>query len=159
ANTFVMSVRQPWRAWVVFAVCAGVRVALWRREAPHGRERARDWATRHLQDPTIIYALVGVVSVMLAIGPPFSLWPLVYWLPGFNFIRVPSRFVMLALLAVAVLAGIGFDRLTKRAVRHRSVAALIVGGLIVVEFAAMPFEVTARRVEVPAVDRWLEAKA
>jgi hypothetical protein len=41
-------------------------------------------------------------------GPPLGIWPLVYWLPGLNFIRVPSRFTILALLGLAVLAAFGF---------------------------------------------------
>ncbi len=153
-STLAVSVRQPWRVWLVFAACAGVRVALW-RGVPTTRSGSNGGAGTQPTDPRITYVSIGLLSVLMAIGPPLSLWPLLYWLPGFNFIRVPSRFMMLALLAVAVLAGLGFDRLTNRAVRRRTIAALIVGALLVVEFAAMPFEVTTRRVEVPDIDRWL----
>ncbi len=34
-----------------------------------------------------VYALLVLSCVLLAVGPPFGLWPLVYWLPGLNFIR------------------------------------------------------------------------
>ena len=50
--------------------------------------------------------------VWLAVGPPFGLWPLVYWLPGLNFIRVASRFMLPAMLGLSVLSGLGFDWLT-----------------------------------------------
>ena len=153
ASGFVVSVRQPWRVWLVFAACTAIRIALW-RGMPTIRSGDDGGAVRQPTDPRIAYVLIGLVSLMMSTGPPLSLWPLVYWLPGFNFIRVPSRFMMLALLAVAVLAGIGFDRLTQRA-RQRTIVAVIVGALIVGEYAAMPFEVAARRVEVPGIDRWL----
>jgi len=39
----------------------------------------------------------------------------VYSWPGFNFIRVPSRFSILGVLCLAVLAGFGFERLAARA--------------------------------------------
>jgi hypothetical protein len=113
---------------------------------------------RTLWRGVLIYFAIAIVSLLMAVGPPFSLWPLVYWLPGFNFIRAPSRFMMLALLGVAVLAGIGFDRLTARAVGQRGLAAVIVGLLIVAEFATMPFDVVERRVEIPAIDRWLAGR-
>jgi len=29
----------------------------------------------------MFYALLTMVSVWLALGPPIGLWPLVYWLP------------------------------------------------------------------------------
>jgi hypothetical protein len=155
-STLTLSVRQPWRIWVVFAACAAARLALWPRVPFATPQRAEDGLPQ--ADARLTYCLIALVSVLLAIGPPLSLWPLVYWLPGFNFIRVPSRFMMLALLAVAVLAGIGFDRLTRHATAKRSIAALLVGILIVVEYATMPFEVAGRRVDVPDIDRWLEGQ-
>jgi hypothetical protein len=106
-------------------------------------------------DPRLTYGLIAVISVLMASGPPLSLWPFVYWLPGFNFVRAPSRFMLLALLAVAVLAGIGFDRLTRRAPEKRRLIAVVVGFLLVAEFATMPFELAKRHVDVPAIDRWL----
>ena len=48
------------------------------------------------------------------IDRPFELWRYVYWLPGLNFIRVPSRFIILTMLALSVLAAFGFDRIDGR---------------------------------------------
>ena len=68
----------------------------------------------------------------------------------------PSRFMLLGMLGIAVLAGFGFDRLTLRLSRVRaSAVAAIVTLLLVGEFAAMPFEVESYRVEIPSIDRWL----
>ena len=98
-----------------------------------------------------------LLSLWLSAGPPIGLWPLVYWLPGLNFIRTPSRFMLLAMLGLAVLAGIGFERLSARVSRSR-LLAMAVGALLVVEFAAFPLGVEPYRVEIPAVDRWLAAQ-
>src|SRR2546426_2755647 len=72
------------------------------------------------------------VAIAFFIGPPFGLWPLVHWLSGFNFIRAPSRFMLLAVLGLSVLAGAGFDRVSVRlAASTRLVVAAIVAALLV----------------------------
>ena len=73
----------------------------------------------------------------LALGPPYGLWQFVYWLPGFNMVRGSSRFMLVGLLGIAVLAGIGFDRISGRlARRRRMVLATVFGVLLVAEYAA-----------------------
>jgi len=85
--------------------------------------------------------------------------PLVYWLPGMNFIRGPSRFMILATLSLAVLAAFGFERLTARlAPARRRGAATIVGALLLAEFAVVPLPSRAYGVDIPAVDRWLDGQ-
>jgi hypothetical protein len=108
-------------------------------------------------DPRLFYGLLTLVALWLAAGPPISLWPLVYWLPGLNFIRAPSRFVLLAILGLAVLAGVGVERLIAR-VGHGRMLAIVIGALLVLEFAAFPLGVQEYRVEVPAIDRWLASQ-
>jgi hypothetical protein len=103
-----------------------------------------------------LYALLVLLSVLLAMGSPNGLWGLVYWLPGMNFVRAPSRFVILAVLGLAVLAAKGFERLTAGATpRGRQLAALAFGALFLVESAAIPLRVVPFRVAPPEVDRWL----
>jgi len=126
---------------IVLALCAFVPVRL----KPASAKRT-------------FYALLTLVSLWLSLGPPVGIWPLVYWLPGMNFIRVPSRFILLAILGLSVLAGIGFDRLTAGWPRRRRViiaAAVIV--LLAGEFTS-PLETEAYRVEIPAIDRWLDTQ-
>lgn len=105
------------------------------------------------------YALLALVSVLLFISPPLSLWPVVYWLPVFNFIRAPSRFMILTTLAIAVLAAYGLDRLTvKLTSRARTIAAIAAGVLLLGEFSAHPFRGVDYRFDVPAIDRWLDTQ-
>jgi hypothetical protein len=135
---------------------------MWRRAAVH--------TSALRQKPDTAYALlVTMVAVWLSVGRPLGIWPLVYWLPGLNLIRVPSRFMLLATLGVALLAGIGFDRLADRCAAawpgrtgvsrdRRRQLAIAIGALLVVEFASMPFETTPYTVAPPAIDRWLATR-
>jgi hypothetical protein len=162
-DTVLFSIRTPWRAWMIVAACAGLRYAMLPRAPLDVVARLRRklsvlgrWPRIDWRSAVPVYALMTLVSVWLATGPSGGLWPLVYWLPGLNFIRVPSRFMLLAVLGIAVLAGIGFDRLTAGLTqRHRALVATIAGVWLVAEFAVGPFGTQPYRVEIPAIDRWL----
>ena len=55
-----------------------------------------------------------------------------------------------------MLAGVGFDWLTARlAPASRSLVAVVVGGLLVAEFSAIPFSGVPDRLDIPAADRWV----
>jgi hypothetical protein len=162
----VASVRDAWRPVLVAALAAGLRAGLARRlpitVLPRLR-RARDrWRQRSPAlpvDATVFYGLLTIAGVWLSMGPPLGLWPLVYWLPGLSFIRVPSRFMLLAELGLAVLAAIGFDRLARTALpRTRVRLTALVGVVMMGEFAAMPLPVTPFAVSIPSVDRWLASR-
>jgi hypothetical protein len=163
-----LSTREPWRAWLVVAVAGMARIALGRRvpfDLAARRQRARDafkrWSARsRRQHATIFYVLLALLSAVLSLGTSGGLWPMVYWLPGMNFIRIPSRFMLLGILALAILAGIGFDCLTGRLARRKLLAAAIIAGaLLIAEFAAMPLETIVYPIEIPAIDRWLDSQA
>jgi len=162
-DTVLFSIRSPWRAWTLVIVSAGLRSAIARRAPfnvmPRLRRRHdafRRWSETNRRNAAVVYALVTLVSIWMAAGPSAGLWPLVYGLPGLNFIRVPSRFMLLAVLGLAVLAGMGFDRLTSGLTpsRRRTFAA-VAGVWLVVEFTAIPLGTEPYRVEIPAIDRWL----
>ncbi|MCC7417900.1 MAG: hypothetical protein IT176_12250 [Acidobacteria bacterium] len=141
---------------VLLAVVAVLGVIVRRRPASDARLRPDKPGTAvEAAWATIFYALVTLVAVWLSLGPPLGLWPLVYWLPGLNFIRVPSRFMLLAILGLAVLAGLGFDRLAAATGRpRRAVLAAAIVLLMAAEFAS-PLETEEYRVDIPPVDRWL----
>jgi hypothetical protein len=118
------------------------------------------WRASARDDPRYPYGLIAIVSFLLAAGPPISLWPWVYWLPGMNFIRAPSRFTMLGILGLAILAGIGFERLAaRRSAFGQRWLAVAVCALIVAEFNVAPLgssqDLQPYQSEQPAIDRWL----
>jgi hypothetical protein len=111
------------------------------------------------RDPAVFYALLTLIALLLVAGPPFGIWPWVYWLPGMSFIRVPSRFMILATLGIAVLAGLGFDRIaTLFSHRRRKLVAGIAIALLVAEFTAIPFGLDPYQLKRPAADRWLDGQ-
>ena len=125
----------------------------------HRRETWVQSLATYRRNPTAVYFLLTAVCVGLALGPPYGLWQFVYWLPGFNLIRVSSRFMVPGLLGIAILAGIGFDRISGRLARRRRAAlATLVAVLLVAESAAIPLGVQQGNVEIPAIDRWLDSQ-
>jgi hypothetical protein len=164
-----LRVRTAWRPALLGAVLLAGAVAVARRAnlpslvvAAALRARAeawRRWAEPRRRDALCFYAVLTAGTLWLSAGAPIGPWPYLYWLPGFNFIRVPSRFTILSLLGLAVLAGFGFDRLVGRmATRRRTVAATIACAWLVAEFAMMPGATVPYRLEIPAVDRWLDGQ-
>ena len=105
------------------------------------------------------YFLIAVLSTLMFVDRPFELWRYLYWLPGFNFIRVPSRFIVLTMLALAVLAGLGFDRLAAGASRRaKAIGFVAIATLLLGEYSSYPFAGVPYRVDVPAIDRWLDTQ-
>jgi hypothetical protein len=137
----------------ILLVCAGVWCLLAWPISRH--EGWGESLAPYRRNPAAFYMLLTAACVALALGPPYGLWRFVYWMPGFSFIRGSSRFMVLGLLGIAVLAGIGFDRLSARlSPKFRFLAAGLVCALMAAEFAAQPFG-TPYRFEVPPADQWV----
>ena len=119
--------------------------------------RRRD--SRLAQRGVVLYGLLALVSVLLFIDGPLALWPWVYWWPGMNFIRAPSRFMILTTLCLAVLAGAGFERIVHRwTTPVQRALTVAVALLLLAEFNAYPFSGTGYSAPPPAVDRWLASQ-
>ena len=85
------------------------------------------------------YAAAAAVMVALSFGPaaegsslaflwhPYS-W--LAWLPGFGGLRVPTRMYMLAILCLAVAAGIAFSYLWPHRRLRFALAAIVIAGLV-----------------------------
>lgn len=115
---------------------------------------------RHLgSDATGYFLLLAVGSTGMFTTWPVDTWRHIYWLPGFNFIRVPSRFIVLVVLSLGMLSAVAVDRLTVHlAPRWRAaVATAIVVGLLA-EYNSYPFAGVPYAVEVTPADRWLSTQ-
>jgi hypothetical protein len=148
--------RRPPEVWLfpgVLVVLLGLAAfVLRRRPSPSVTEAA----PRGLRDLRWTYLVILVVALWLAAGPPFGLWQWVYASPGFSFVRVPSRFMLLGMLSFAVLAGYGFDRLCGGwDSRRRTAAAVVVGVLLLGEFSFLPLTGVPYSADPPAVEKWL----
>ena len=90
---------------------------------------------------------------------PFELWQHVHWLPALNFIRIPSRFIILTMLALSVLAGAGVDRITVRLSKAGgTLAATMIALLLLGEYSTYPFFGVPFAIDPPAIDRWLDTQ-
>jgi hypothetical protein len=106
------------------------------------------------------YGLLTLFTVLVTIGPPFAIWPLLFGLPGFDSIRVPSRFTILGVLGLAVLAGIGFERLSARWwPATRRAAAVVAGAILMAEFLVAPLEVIPYEENISVIDRWVATQS
>ena len=163
ADTVIFTARTLWRPWLFALVTVAARAALLVRVpfSLSARLRAhldawRRFQARHRTNPVTFYGALTLFTLLLAIGPPFGIWPLFFGLPGFDSIRVPSRFTILGVLGLAVLAGIGFDRLSaKWWPARRRAAGVIAGAALLAEFLVAPLEVLPYQVSLPGIDRWV----
>jgi hypothetical protein len=164
--TNLLSIRDVSRAALVLTAATAIRAAMIRRVPMETSDRLRrwldgtgPWRNAWRRDPRGFYTLLALATLWLSAGPPIGLWPAVYWLPGLNFIRVASRFTLLGVLCLAILAALGFDRLTARlSERRRAFAGAAAVVFLVIEFAAIPLETFSYRVEPPAADAWLASR-
>jgi len=166
-GVLLFTARDPWRAFAVAAAVVVMRAALTRVApfAPWLRlraalERGRAWAVVNRGRPGPFYAVLTLAALLLTMGPPFGVWPLVYWLPGLSFIRAPSRFMVLVVLGLAVLSAIGLDRLRAAApASRRRAVAVGAAALLLIESVGAPLPTVPFRVDPPAVHRWLDGQA
>jgi hypothetical protein len=165
-STTLLSIGGVGRVIVVLAIAVAGRLLL-ARHVPvavpdrmrRWREQTSAWRASQRADHRWFYALLLATTLWLSAAPPFGLWPAVYWLPGLNFIRVASRFTLLGVLCLAVLSAAGFDRLIDRcAPSRRALAGIIIGVLMIVEFAAIPLATSPYSAQPPAADVWLDTR-
>jgi hypothetical protein len=72
--------------------------------------RVENRSTRRLR---LFFLLLIALSLFLALGRYNPLYPIIYKLPGFNSFRIPAQIIFLYVLGIAVVSGIGMDRIFK----------------------------------------------
>lgn len=131
--------------------------------------RLMPWARRAAEPG--YFVVLGISAFILSLGPvlhvagrlipiPLPYGALYFLFPGFNSLRGPARLAVLALLAAAVLAGVGYDRVIRRVPPHDRRARAGVFGAFVV--AAMVTSLSAISLvpfpgpeSMPPVYQWL----
>ena len=113
--------------------------------------RTRSLAARASRSPITFFAAATMLAMWLSLGPQpkagdalvsgFGLYGVLYeYVPGFNGVRVPARYAMIAGLFLAVLAGYGMAILVRRAGTLVPAAMGLAGLAILTEGAAIPME-------------------
>lgn len=139
-------------------VLALIALVTWRPTVASSASRAEKLAAWRTA-PVPFYGLLAALAFWFTLGPPIGLWRWTYALPVFSFLRVPSRFVLLEVLAVAILAGFGFQwvsRAMRPAVRGLMAAGL--GLLLVVEFMPGSMDLAPFAIAPSSADRWLNGR-
>jgi hypothetical protein len=129
---------------------------------PLGRRGAYRWGAA-------IGGALAVVGIVAAFGPAIMLHNHKLWspyqllldsIPGFATVRLPDRFVVVAQLGFALLAGIGAGRVLDRAPRFLAwTGAALAIAVALVAFAgapALPVHPERTGEHVPPVYRWLD---
>ena len=120
------------------------------------RHRLHAFLERRMGIEGGFYVLLFALSLWVSLGPSAGLYAALYrLLPGFDFIRVPSRFTLLSVLALAVLAGLGFERLVK----GRKWFAPAIVFLSFTELAAFPLATRPYSIATSPMDQWLATQS
>jgi hypothetical protein len=112
-------------AGYVGILCLGLAlIALW-----------RGWRSIHVR----FFGVVAVAALLLVLGEHTPLFPLTFYLPGYNLFRIPPRHFLEWTLAASVLAGIGLAALERNPQRWRTVlyagaamGAIVAGSLVAI---------------------------
>ena len=149
----MISARTPQRLLMQFVVAA---LLLW-----VASPSTRFATARLVRTPVFFFAAATVLAMWLSLGPlpnagdarvsGFGLYGVLYnYIPGFNGVRVPARYAMIAGLFLAVLAGCGFAEIARRLTPSGNIPRgltptrlllAVVSVLILVEGAAIPMEI------------------
>ena len=138
-----ISARTPQRLLMQTVAAAGLVLAL--------SPRARTVLGRRVRTPVFFFAAATILATWLSLGPAPSagdarvsglgIYAALYnYVPGFDGVRVPARYAMLAGLFLAVLAGYGMAAIVRRAGTFVPAALVLFGLLILIEGAAVPME-------------------
>ena len=126
-------------AAIVLAASRGTRAAL------------RRW----LLSPAGIFALITLFAIAMSFGPEIramgrtvsttNIYALFYrFVPGFDGVRVPARYMTIVTLGLAALGALGIAAIDRRYQRY---AAIVAGALILIEGLAVPMPINQNSTE------------
>jgi hypothetical protein len=119
--------------------------------------RLRATAVRWLSSPSGFFTLLTALAIVASFGPSIyargrivadtGLYALLYGLPGFDGLRVPARFAMLAAFGLATLVAIGIAALERARPRYTVAMAGAASVLILLEATARPFPINRNTID------------
>jgi hypothetical protein len=130
-GTVWFKMSDPYRALMLLALCALPLIWI-----------VRPWRWIASRSPLVFYTLTTVIMAVLACGPmlivrdqvvfEFAPYRWLMVLPGFDGLRVPSRFWMMGVLSLSVAAGLGFAAVAPA----RGIARYLLAGVAAVGILA-----------------------
>lgn len=95
-------------------------------------------ATLAAKSDRLFFLLLLIGSILLALGRFTPLYQFVIqYLPGFDLFRIPARWLMVVNLALAVLAGFGFDVVVEQGLSRRGLRLFGLVGLLLIGGTAL----------------------
>jgi hypothetical protein len=146
----------------LMTIAAGL--VLWR--ASRSPRVRRMFSPRDLSCPGF-YVCLTVASVVLSFGPvirffgysvAYGPYGLLYAIvPGFQGIRAPARFHMIAMLGIAVLTGLGLAAVLRRVRKGATLVAVTLITLTLADYASVPIGIAPQPgpSELPDAYRWI----
>jgi len=152
-GSFTLPSSGAWMVWhyagqfIINAIVLAVGLWLLTMGARRSRGESSDW-------PWAFYAVAVLAAATLAMGPfvtvkgtvvaqgPY-LW-LMDFVPGFDGLRVPARYMTLVTLFLAVLAGLGASELLTRAKRLGTALVIVLAACILIESWPATFQTNER---------------
>ncbi len=120
------------------------------------RKWFKSWAQARMGVAASFYCFLGGLSLWASLGPSAGLYVTFYkLLPGFDFIRVPSRLTLLTVLAIAVLTGFGIERISQHTKNKRRFICGI-GAVVLMEFSAFPLDTQLYSRTTSPMDAWIK---
>ena len=91
------------------------------------------------RETLLLFGSIGLLAVWASFGPIAGLYSLLYYtIPPFSFLRAPSRFGPVIMLAIAIFAAFGARTLIAR-VRHSGVVTGMLVALALLDLNQVPF--------------------
>ena len=151
--------RQAFVGYIVLALAAYATLRQWNDAASRGKANKQHFQTftRDATSSARFWFFAALLFALFALGPSLHIFgrdtniPLPYLalheIPIVNHIRIPMRYGIVVMFALAMLTAIAINDLQKRVTRHASrithhalrFTLLLVPFLILLEFAALPY--------------------
>ncbi|HYN09076.1 MAG TPA: hypothetical protein VES67_16965 [Vicinamibacterales bacterium] len=116
-----------------------------------GAAQLRSKGTGAPRETLLFYIALAMLALWLSFGPKAGLYTAVFHaIPLFSWMRAPSRFAVVVVLALSTLAAFGVEWIVRR--RSRAQAAAVVAGLAAIawaELATIPLPLSTQAI--PAV--------
>ena len=90
-------------------------------------------------ETALLYGTLAAIAFWASFGPAAGLYRVLFHLPAFSFLRAPSRFGLVVVLGLSVLASIALRGVFARlALRRRALVAAIAGAAAVADLTVIP---------------------
>ena len=99
----------------------------------------RRGAERRQRETAILYGALAALALWSSFGPAAGLYRMLFHLPLFSFLRAPSRFGLVVVFSLSVMAAFAVKALLDRVPGRRAAAAAALVGAALLELNVLPF--------------------